>query len=105
MKKKMKILRMMSVMARDSKVTLNSRRALIFIEQEGGKIKVSWRVVAGLDVVDAIAAMARPDIPGVRWTTPDQWHANSAWGDLYGAVDIWCPLFSLHRHRVAAVAQ
>lgn len=28
------------------------------------------------DVVDAIAAMARPDVPGVRWTTPDQWHAT-----------------------------
>ncbi|OGD21668.1 MAG: hypothetical protein A2W03_17175 [Candidatus Aminicenantes bacterium RBG_16_63_16] len=39
------------------------------------------------------------------WTSPDQWHANSAWGDLYGAVDIWCPLFSLHRQDKAAERQ
>jgi hypothetical protein len=31
------------------------------------------------------------------WTEPGKGGANSAWGDLYGAVDIWCPLFSLHR--------
>ncbi|MBI4621722.1 MAG: DUF4091 domain-containing protein [Verrucomicrobia bacterium] len=31
------------------------------------------------------------------WTEPGNTGANSAWGDLYGAVDIWCPLFSLHR--------
>jgi len=35
------------------------------------------------------------------WTGPDQWHANISWGDLYGAVDIWCPLFSLHRQDKA----
>ena len=39
------------------------------------------------------------------WTSPDQWHANSSWGDLYGAVDIWCPLFSLHRQDKAAERQ
>lgn len=39
------------------------------------------------------------------WTSADQWHANSAWGDLYGAVDIWCPLFSLHRQDKAAERQ
>lgn len=27
---------------------------------------------------------------------------NPAWGDLYGAVDIWCPLFSLHDPKTAA---
>ena len=31
------------------------------------------------------------------WTEAGQGGADSAWGDLYGAVDIWCPLFSLHR--------
>ena len=31
------------------------------------------------------------------WTEPGKGGADSAWGDLYGAVDIWCPLFSLHR--------
>jgi hypothetical protein len=30
---------------------------------------------------------------------------NPAWGDLYGAVDIWCPLFSLHDPKTAAERQ
>lgn len=30
---------------------------------------------------------------------------NPAWGDLYGAVDIWCPLFSLHDAKSAAERQ
>lgn len=36
------------------------------------------------------------------WTAPGQEGADSAWGDLYGAVDIWCPLFSLHHPDSAA---
>jgi len=39
------------------------------------------------------------------WTAPGQGGADSAWGDLYGAVDIWCPLFSLHRQDSAAQRQ
>ena len=39
------------------------------------------------------------------WTEPGQEGADSAWGDLYGAVDIWCPLFSLHRQANAAKRQ
>jgi hypothetical protein len=39
------------------------------------------------------------------WTAPGQGGADSAWGDLYGAVDIWCPLFSLHRQESAAARQ
>jgi hypothetical protein len=39
------------------------------------------------------------------WTAPGQEGADSAWGDLYGAVDIWCPLFSLHRRESAAKRQ
>jgi len=39
------------------------------------------------------------------WTAPGEWHADSAWGDLYGAVDIWCPLFSLHHPESAAMRQ
>jgi glycosyl hydrolase family 123 len=39
------------------------------------------------------------------WTEPGQGGADSAWGDLYGAVDIWCPLFSLHRQEAAAKRQ
>ncbi|MGO8678617.1 MAG: DUF4091 domain-containing protein [Limisphaerales bacterium] len=39
------------------------------------------------------------------WTEPGYEGADSAWGDLYGAVDIWCPLFSLHRQESAAKRQ
>jgi hypothetical protein len=39
------------------------------------------------------------------WTEPGYGGADSAWGDLYGAVDIWCPLFSLHRQESAAKRQ
>jgi RNA 2',3'-cyclic 3'-phosphodiesterase len=28
------------------------------------------------EVVGAIAALSRPEVPGVRWTTPDQWHVT-----------------------------
>jgi hypothetical protein len=30
---------------------------------------------------------------------------NESWGDLYGAVDIWCPLFSLHDSPTAVQRQ
>ncbi len=33
------------------------------------------------------------------------WPQEDRWGDLYGAVDIWCPLFSLFRPRSAAARQ
>jgi hypothetical protein len=39
------------------------------------------------------------------WTEPGMGGADSAWGELYGAVDIWCPLFSLHRQDSAARRQ
>lgn len=39
------------------------------------------------------------------WTAPGMGGADSAWGDLYGAVDIWCPLFSLHHQDSAAKRQ
>jgi len=39
------------------------------------------------------------------WTAPGMGGADSAWGDLYGAVDIWCPLFSLHQQDAAAKRQ
>jgi len=39
------------------------------------------------------------------WTAPGQGGADSAWGDLYGAVDIWCPLFLLHQQESAARRQ
>lgn len=39
------------------------------------------------------------------WTQPGQGGADSAWGDLYGAVDIWCPLFSLQHSDSTAQRQ
>jgi len=39
------------------------------------------------------------------WTAPGFGGADSAWGNLYGAVDIWCPLFSLFRPESAAKRQ
>jgi hypothetical protein len=39
------------------------------------------------------------------WTEPGLGGADSAWGDLHGAVDIWCPLFSLHRPASAIQRQ
>lgn len=39
------------------------------------------------------------------WTEPGKGGADSAWGDLYGAVDIWCPLFSLHHQDSTAKRQ
>ena len=39
------------------------------------------------------------------WTAPGFHGADSAWGNLYGAVDIWCPLFSLFRPESAAKRQ
>ncbi len=33
------------------------------------------------------------------------WTQDEAWGDLYGAVDIWCPLFSLFKAESAARRQ
>jgi len=33
------------------------------------------------------------------------WTQNEEWGDLYGAVDIWCPLFSLFKEDSAAKRQ
>ncbi len=47
------------------------------------------------------AAMSRVKVLVVEQT----WPQEDRWGDLYGAVDIWCPLFSLHRPKSAAARQ
>ena len=39
------------------------------------------------------------------WTEPGKRGADRNWGELFGAVDIWCPLFSLHRQEDAAKRQ
>ena len=39
---------------------------------------------------------------GVKVLVVEQtWTQDEKWGDLYGAVDIWCPLFSLHKPAAA----
>jgi hypothetical protein len=37
--------------------------------------------------------------------TEQTWTQDEKWGDLYGAVDIWCPLFSLFKPASAAPRQ
>ncbi len=39
------------------------------------------------------------------WTEKGKSGANSEWGDLHGAVDIWCPLFCLFKPESAAKRQ
>ncbi|MEQ2005314.1 MAG: DUF4091 domain-containing protein [Limisphaerales bacterium] len=39
------------------------------------------------------------------WAEPGKRGSDRTWGDLYGAVDIWCPLFSLHRQDAATKRQ
>lgn len=39
------------------------------------------------------------------WTEPGRRGADRNWGELFGAVDIWCPLFFLHRQEEAAKRQ
>ncbi len=57
------------------------------------------RAVRGANSVVKVLVVEQP------WTEPGMGGADSAWGDLYGAVDIWCPLFSLHRQESAAKRQ
>jgi len=43
---------------------------------------------------------------GVKVMVVEQtWTQNEAWGDLYGAIDIWCPLFPLFKAESAAKRQ
>jgi 2'-5' RNA ligase len=37
------------------------------------------------DVLDLIASMPRPDVEGLRWTTPDQWHVTLR---FFGSVEL-----------------
>ena len=55
--------------------------------------------------IRAAQSVAKIMVVEQTWTEPGKGGADSAWGDLYGAVDIWCPLFSLHRQDSAAQRQ
>jgi RNA 2',3'-cyclic 3'-phosphodiesterase len=56
------------------------------------------------DVVSLIAALPRPDVPGLRWTTEDQWHVTLRFlGDAdldeargaFSSIDATAPMVSL----------
>jgi hypothetical protein len=70
----------------------NTREDYEYVQKWGRAIRAAQSVVKVMVVEQT-------------WTEPGKGGADSAWGDLYGAVDIWCPLFSLHRQDSAAQRQ
>jgi hypothetical protein len=70
----------------------NDREAYEYVRRWGKVIREAKSVVR-------VMVVEQP------WTEPGNAGADSAWGDLYGAVDIWCPLFSLFREEPAAQRQ
>lgn len=48
-----------------------------------------------------VAAQSSVQVMVTEQTTPQ----DAGWGDLYGAVDIWCPLFSIFEPTAAAARQ
>jgi len=70
----------------------NDEEAYRFVQKWGPAIRAAKSVVK-------VMVVEQP------WTEPGMGGADSAWGDLYGAVDIWCPLFSLFRPQPAAERQ
>ena len=70
----------------------NDREAYEYVRRWGRVIREAHSVVK-------VMVVEQP------WTEPGRAGADSAWGDLYGAVDIWCPLFSLFREEPAAQRQ
>jgi Glycoside hydrolase 123, catalytic domain/Glycoside hydrolase 123 N-terminal domain len=70
----------------------NDREAYEYVQRWGKAIREAKSVVK-------VMVVEQP------WTEPGNAGADSAWGDLYGAVDIWCPLFSLFREEPAAQRQ
>ena len=68
--------------------------------EEDYKYVQTWgRIIREAKSVVKVMVVEQP------WTEPGQGGADSAWGDLYGAVDVWCPLFSLFRAEPAAQRQ
>jgi hypothetical protein len=60
----------------------NDKEAYEYVRKWGGAVRQAKSVVKVLVVEQT-------------------WTQDPAWGDLYGAVDIWCPLFSLHKQDSA----
>ncbi|HZQ84210.1 MAG TPA: RNA 2',3'-cyclic phosphodiesterase [Acidimicrobiales bacterium] len=56
------------------------------------------------DVVAQLAALPRPEIDGVRWTTPDQWHVTLRFlGELGGPEELSSVLRGTALPRASAV--
>jgi 2'-5' RNA ligase len=56
-------------------------------------------------VLDALSALDRPAVPGVRWTTPDQWHVTLRFlgrVDDVGPVEDALEALDRHGRRVAS---
>ena len=70
-------------------VHLPERRA-----ERGGRVPV--RAAAGAE------RSGRPSPSSKSWSSSRPRRQDPAWGDLYGAIDIWCPLFPLHDPQTAA---
>jgi hypothetical protein len=70
----------------------NDEEAYKFVQQWGRAIRRAGSVVKVMVVEQT-------------WTEKDKGGADSQWGELHGAVDIWCPLFCLFRSESAAKRQ
>jgi len=58
------------------------------------------------DRVRALAQLVHEAEPGIRFLCTEQPYAQDpAWGDLHGAVDIWCPLFTFFETESATRAR
>ena len=68
-------------------------------EEEYKYVQTWGRIIREAKSVVKVMVVEQP------WTEPGEGGADSAWGDLYGAVDVWCPLFSLFRAEPAAQRQ
>jgi len=70
----------------------NDEEAYRFVQRWGRAIRQARSVVKVMVVEQT-------------WTAPGKGGADSAWGELHGAVDIWCPLFCLFGPESAARRQ
>jgi len=83
----------------------NDEEAYRYVQRWGcairNRVPVQTNQQPGLGASEPVPNSAVAKVLVVEQT----WTQDAAWGDLYGAVDIWCPLFSLHRPESAAARQ
>ena len=69
-------------------------------DEEAYKFVQKWgRAIRGAKSVVKVMVVEQ------TWTEKGMGGADSAWGELHGAVDIWCPLFCLFKAESAAKRQ